>query len=109
MAGFYPTILECPELGPDIYLSNGAGTRTRNQNVVLGLPCSCCGKRSAVRRCRFCRAIGYCSSACASSHATCHRKTHSLRFIVMKQLSAAGAEGGDCDLDFATHFEPISL
>ena len=24
-AEFYPTILKCPELGPDIYLSNGVG------------------------------------------------------------------------------------
>ena len=62
--------------------------------------CAQCGA-VAVRRCRFCRAVAYCSAACAAAHAPSHRRTHELRGVL---LPAARGEGlFECD----SHYRPL--
>ena len=48
------------------------------------MPCGADGcQRAATRRCRFCRAVGYCSSACARAHSTTHQRAHAYRCIFL--------------------------
>lgn len=65
------------------------------------MPCSGCGT-AAQKRCRFCRAVAYCSAACAESHAADHRRSHLMRGVVLPP-SSLGEEGFDSD----THYRPL--
>ena len=64
---------------------------SNNENVSpLLLPCSCCGKKEAIRRCRLLRYLVYCSEDCCQRHAesrTRHLAMHMIQLGRDKHLS----------------------
>ena len=61
-----------------------------NKNLHQLLPCSCCGKKEATRRCRLLRYLVYCSEDCCQRHAasrTRHLAMHMIQLGKDKDLS----------------------
>ncbi len=54
-----------------------------------------------MRRCRFCRAVAYCSAACAAAHAPSHRRTHELRGVLLPVGRGEGLFESD------SHYRPL--
>ena len=52
------------------------------EDGLAAMPCAACGK-AAKKRCRFCRAVSYCSAECAVAHAPSHRRSHELRGVLL--------------------------
>ena len=67
--------------------------------ATAGIACSFCAA-PATRRCRLCRAVGYCGARCAAEHAACHRSTHAMRCIVLPSEL-------DPDFESSFYFEPV--
>lgn len=77
---------------------------TNSLDGLEAMPCAACGA-AAIKRCRFCRAVAYCSAGCAEAHADDHRRTHVLRGVLLPEEGDGGC--GEASFDRDTHYRPL--
>lgn len=59
--------------------------------------CAACGTTRKLRRCKHCRSVAYCSSACRKTHGWVHAELHALRFLrISKCLSFRSDNDFEC-------------